>query len=164
MSLLPDPLHPAVVHFPIALTLVALLLEVLARSRRLRALEAGALALTVLAAVAAVVAVLTGNAAHDAAVIPPDARGLVHTHEEIGEFAMWWLLGVAAVRSLLAWRGWFTGWRPWAYLVLVTVAACLVGYNGYLGGRMVFDHGVGTAPVEQHGAVVERTAPVKVTA
>jgi uncharacterized membrane protein len=25
----------------------------------------------------------------------------------------------------------------------------LVGYNGWLGGRIVFDHGVGTAPVQR---------------
>jgi hypothetical protein len=25
-----------------------------------------------------------------------------------------------------------------------------VGYNGYLGGKVVFDHGLGTAPVQRH--------------
>lgn len=151
MSWIPDPLHPAVVHFAIALTFAALLLEMLARHPRLRSLQAGGLVLVVLAALAAMVAVVTGRAEGLAAVVPEGARSLVETHEEIGETAMWWLLGVAALRVLLgAWRR-YTGWRPWAFLLLATVGACLVGYNGWLGGRMVFDHGVGTAPV-QHGS------------
>jgi uncharacterized membrane protein len=152
VSWIPDPLHPAVVHFPIALSLVALLLAVLARNRRLRGLEPGALALVVLAALAAVVAVLTGHAAHDEAIVPAGARGLIASHEEVGELAMWWLLGVAAVRVLLAWRGWYSSWRSWAYVLLLAVAAGMVSYNGYLGGKMVYDHGVGTAPVQRQGA------------
>jgi uncharacterized membrane protein len=149
MGLLPDPLHPAIVHFPIALSLVALLFEVLARHPRARALEPSAAVMMALAALGSVAAVLSGNAAHDEAVVPSAVVPLIERHEEIGEIAMWLLLAVAAVRLALTWRGWFKGIVPWAYLALAAAAAGVVGYNGYLGGKMVFDHGLGTAPVQR---------------
>jgi uncharacterized membrane protein len=149
MGLLPDPVHPAIIHFPIALSLVAILFEFLARHPRARRLEPSAALLMVLAALGSVAAVLSGQAAHDEAVVPPAVVPLIERHEQIGEIAMWLLLVVAAVRLVLAWRGWFTGIVPWAYLALAAAAAGVVGYNGYLGGKMVFDHGLGTAPVQR---------------
>jgi len=140
MSLLPDPLHPAIIHFPIVLSLVALLLELLARHPRARTLESAAGLLFVLAALGGVAAVLSGQAA----VAP-----LIASHEEVGELAMWLLLAVAAVRVLLGWRGWLRGVVPWAFLLFAAAAAGVVAYNGYLGGKMVFDHGLGTAPVQR---------------
>jgi uncharacterized membrane protein len=154
MGFLPSPLHPAVVHFPIVLSLVAVALELLARHRRLRALAGAAGLLMVLAALSSVAAVLTGNAAHDDAVIPTAAAALVARHENIGEIAMWLLLGLAAARVVTAWRGWFRGVVVWGYLTVAVVAATLVGFNGYLGGEMVFRHGVGTAPVQRRQTLV----------
>ena len=149
MSFLPDPLHPAIIHFPIVLSLVALLFELLARHPKARTLEGAAGLLFVLAALGAVAAVLSGQAARDEAVVPAAVVPLLNRHEDVGELAMWLLLGVAAVRLLLAWRGWFRGVVPWVFLLAAAAAAGAVGYNGYLGGRMVFDHGLGTAPVQR---------------
>ena len=150
MSMLPDPLHPAVVHFPIVLSLVALLFELVARHPRARALGAPAGLLLALAALGAVAAVITGNAAHDDAVVPAGVAGLLERHQDVGETAMWLLLAAALVRLALARKGWLRGWFAWAFIISLAVVAALVGYNGYLGGRMVFDHGVGTAPVQRH--------------
>ncbi len=147
---MPDPLHPAIIHFPIVLSLIALLFEVLARHPRARSLEGAAGFLFVLAALGSVAAVLSGQAARDEAVVPPTVLPLINRHEDLGELAMWLLLAVAVVRLLLAWRGWFKGVVPWVFLLLAAVAAGAVGYNGYLGGKMVFDHGLGTAPVQRH--------------
>jgi uncharacterized membrane protein len=149
MGFLPDPLHPAIIHFPIALSLVAILFEFLARHPRVRGLEPSAALLMALAALGSVAAVLSGQAAHDEAVVPAAVVPIIERHEELGELAMWLLLAVAAVRLVLGWRGWFKGIVPWAYLALAAVAAGVVGYNGYLGGKMVFDHGLGTAPVQR---------------
>jgi uncharacterized membrane protein len=149
MDFLPDPLHPAVVHFPIALALVALLLETLARHPRGRALEPAAAVLIVLAALGAVVAVVTGDLAHDDAVVPPAARGLIDRHEDLGTIAMWALVVLAIARLVLARLGRHRGAAAWIYLVLLAGAAGAVGYNGHLGGQVVFRHGVGTDPVQR---------------
>ncbi len=149
MGWLPDPVHPAIVHFPIALSLVAFLLDLVSRHRRARGLEAGGAVLMVLAALGSVAAVVTGNAAHDEAVVPAAAAALVARHETVGELAMWLLLAVAAVRVALALKGWFRGRVAWIYLAAALAVAGTVGYNGYLGGKMVFDHGLGTGPVQR---------------
>lgn len=149
MGFLPDPLHPAVIHFPIALAAVAFLFDLIARHPKARQLEGAALVLVVLAALGGVAATTTGNLAEEEAVVPAAAAALLEEHEELGERAMWLLIATAAVRLVLAWRRLFRGWLPWAYLLLAAAAASTVGYNGHLGGQLVFRHGVGTAPVQR---------------
>jgi uncharacterized membrane protein len=159
MGFLPDPLHPAIVHFPIALSLVAVLLELVARHPRGRALEGSAGVLMVLAALGSVAAVLSGNAAHDDVVVPRAAATLIALHRQVGTLAMWLLLALAAIRVGLAWKGWFHGLVPWLFIAAAVAAAGTVGYNGYLGGKMVFDHGLGTAPVQRSVATGGGAAP-----
>jgi uncharacterized membrane protein len=157
MDFLPDPLHPAVVHFPIALALVALLFEAALRHPRGRALEPAAVILIVLAALGAVATVVTGNLAHDAAAVPSAARGLIERHEDLGTIAMWALVVLASARLVLARLGRHRGAAAWLYLVLLAGAAGAVGYNGHLGGQVVFRHGVGTDPIQR--STVPTAAP-----
>lgn len=159
MSFLPDPLHPALVHFPIALSLLALGFELVARHPRARHWSDGAIALWLAAALGAVAAVLTGNAAHDDAVVPAAARALVARHQELAELAMWLLLALAAARLVLAFKGWFRGALAWLVIIVAAGLAGLVGYVGHLGGQMVFKHGVGTAPVQRGLVISAPTVP-----
>ena len=152
MSWLPDPLHPAIVHFPIALSLVAVLIELAARHRRARSLEGAAAVIVSLAALGSVAAVLSGNAARDEAVAPAAAAAMLARHGDVGEIAMWLLLVLAATRIALARLGWYRGVVPWVYIAGAAIVAGVVSYNGYLGGRMVFEHGLGTAPVQRGSA------------
>jgi uncharacterized membrane protein len=149
MGFLPEPLHPAVIHFPIALTMVALLLDLVSRHPRARSLEPGGALLMVLAALGGIAATLTGQVAEEDAVVPRAAKALLERHEELGEIAMWVLIAVALVRLVLAWRGAFRGVLAWLYLVLALGTAAAVGYQGYIGGELVFRYGVGTAPVQR---------------
>ncbi len=146
MSVLPDPLHPAVVHFPIALTFVALLFEALSRTGRWRSLEGAAVFLVVLAAMGSVPAFVTGKLAHEEAVVSPEVRQLLEQHESLGVSVMVGLLLLAGARLVLAWADRHHGWPAWLYLGVLALAAALVAYQAHLGGRLVYDHGVGTAP------------------
>ena len=149
MSFLPDPLHPAFVHFPIVLVAVSLLFDALARHPRARALEAAGGVLMGLAALGGIAATLTGQLAEEEAVVPRAARALLERHEELGELLLWVLIAVALVRLALAWRGAFKGLLAWAYLAIAVAAFALVSYQGALGGELVYRHGVGTAPVQR---------------
>lgn len=146
MSVLPDPLHPALVHFPIALTFVAFLFEALSRTRRWRSLADAAVFLIVLAALGSVVAFVTGKLAHQEAVVPPAGRQLLEQHESLGVWVMVGLLLLAGARLGLARAGRQHGWPAWLYLGALALAAALVAYQAHLGGLLVYDHGVGTAP------------------
>ncbi len=147
MSFLPDPLHPAVVHFPVALTFVALLFEVASRVPRWRTLESGSLVLIVLAALGTVAGVVTGHLAHEEAVVPAEARALLEQHEELGLLLGWGLPLLAVARAWLARAGRRYGPLGLLYLALLGVVCGAMAYQGHLGGRLVYDHGVGTAPL-----------------
>ncbi|MEP0774589.1 MAG: DUF2231 domain-containing protein [Acidobacteriota bacterium] len=146
MSVLPDPLHPALVHFPIALIFVALLFEALSRTRRWRALDSAAVFLIVLAAVGSVAAFVTGKLAYEEVVVPPAGRQLLEQHESFGVLVMVGMLLLAGARLLLARGDRHSGPLNWLYLGVLALAAALVTYQAHLGGRLVYDHGVGTAP------------------
>ncbi|MGC8915676.1 MAG: DUF2231 domain-containing protein [Thermoanaerobaculum sp.] len=143
---LPEPVHPAVVHFVVALTLVAVLFELLTWHPKLRHLNAAVPLLLALAALSGVAAVLSGEAAHDEAVIPQAAKALMEQHEELGEKVMVGLI-VLAVLRLVLWRlERFALWVRVLWLVFFLALAGAVAYNGKLGGELVFRYGVGTAP------------------
>ncbi len=147
MSFLPDPLHPAVVHFPVALTFVALLFEAASRAPRWRALETASLVLIVLAALGAVGGVVTGKLAHEEAVVPVEARALVEQHDQLGLLVTGGLLLLAVARALLARGCRQQGPGGLLYLALLCVVCGVMSYQGHLGGRLVYEHGVGTAPL-----------------
>lgn len=144
MDWLPDPLHPAIVHFPIALAAAALLFDLWARVRR-GAGSACATALLALAAVGSVAAVLSGQAAYGDAVVPRSAQAAVDRHEQMGEAVMFALLGLLGARAVAAWRRWRHPVLAWVLTLLLAVVVGLVGLTGHLGGQLVFRHGVGVS-------------------
>jgi len=82
-----DGLHPLIVHFPVALLLVApvlVLLALVVRGHR-RGLLLAALALMVLGTVASWVAVSTGEAAGKLADRSPEVNAVLEHHEELAE-------------------------------------------------------------------------------
>lgn len=150
--MLPQPLHPAIVHFPIVLAvllppaaLVALL--VLRRGRSARSVWAVPLALAAGLALSSWVAVESGEAEEDRAeaVVPRDA---IHEHEERAEQFIAFsvvLFGVAAA-------GMLGGTPGRAARAVATVGALVLlplGWRvGSSGGDLVYTHGAASAYVD----------------
>lgn len=150
--MLPEPLHPAIVHFPIVLTL---LLPIFAAGalwairRGARPLRAWAIPLALAAALAgsAWLAVETGDAQEDRVegVVTED---VLHAHEEAGERFL-----VLSGVLLLVMGGGLVGGRLGSASRLVgtlgaaalVVAAVQVGDAG---GKLVYQHGAAAAYVE----------------
>jgi len=132
-------LHPVLVHFPIALLLAALVLE-LFRPRRDGPNEAG-FACLVLGTLGALAAAGSGwlFAAHDS----PGMPDVLFRHR-------WSGVGAAAgacATLLSAWR-----WRRGAGAARPTrlglvLTAALVGFSGHLGGTMVYGEGFALEPL-----------------
>ncbi len=147
--MLPDPLHPAVVHFPIAFAyllplaaLVALLWG--ARARAARAAWWPVAALMVFTLVAGIVAVRSGGATEDR-VEKFVARNLIHDHEERAEGFMilaWVGLALAAAGFL---KGRLGAAGRWAFLTAALLMAAQVTWTGKLGGALVYEHGAASA-------------------
>ena len=138
-------LHPPAVHFAIALPLFALLLEGLYHIKGRKPDEVEFFTL-LLASGAVITASTTGYIAHESMEdlpISQQALELLHTHETIGLI----LAGVFALMFLLRF---IYAFKPvpmihhlYVLLLLTGVAGLL--YQGNLGGKLVYDFGLGVS-------------------
>ena len=97
------PIHPMVVHFPIALLITSVVFDLLAtRWRRESFQEAGFY--TLLAGLlGAVVAVVTGAMAEEAAEGKGIPESVLEIHEALGYATLLFFIGLLALRLLMRW-------------------------------------------------------------
>jgi uncharacterized membrane protein len=148
-----DGLHPLVIHFPIALLMVAPLLVLfgLIRGNTSSGLSLAALGLMVLGTISAWVAVSTGESAGELAERLPGVEVVLERHEELAEltrslftvltgiFAVIVVLPMVLKRELpfaanLALNG--------AFLLLYTGSMVVLVNTAHEGGRLVHEFGV----------------------
>ncbi|MBI4179019.1 DUF2231 domain-containing protein [bacterium] len=128
-------IHPAAVHFPIALLLTGWL--ACAVSRRAEWLPNAASWLLWLGTAAAWAALGLGLLAEETAPHVPPAWRTINLHETLA----WWTAGVFTVLSLWRWR--LGRRREGIFLVLWLAAGGLLIATAYEGGELVFTHGMG---------------------
>ena len=147
-------LHPAVVHFPIALGVIgaaALLAYAILRKEWLRWF--GPILLT-LALAGAGAAYFSGESAHDRAESAGVPRAEISRHEETAI----WGIGVLALATLLGWASAGVRRGAWMAAPVALIAAGIILWAGHLGGRLVFIYGAGhvkqsdVKPIPQPGA------------
>lgn len=144
-------IHPFVDHFTVAILILAVVTDLLASlfSTRLW-LRYAALAMIIVAAGAAWGSSVTGGWEADKVWKAVKANGgpafaILQRHAELGEDILPWAVLVLAVwRIGIQFLGFMAGSRA-LYLLLAVLALIAVSYQGYLGGEMVYDYGVGTA-------------------
>lgn len=155
--MLPDPLHPAVVHFPIVLAVLLPIFAVgalIAIHRGVPVMKVWALPLALAAVLAgfAWLAVETGENEEDRveAVV---AEAPLHDHEEAGER----LLLFSVVVLLVAAGGLYHGTAGAAARYVATLGAFAALYAGVqagqLGGELVYEHNAGSAYVSRGAAL-----------
>lgn len=147
--MLPDPLHPAVVHFPIVLTILLPLFALgalwgIRRGSRPRMAWALPLAVSAALAASALAAVRTGEAQEEKVEDVVGERAL-HEHEEAAErFQV--LAGVLLLVAATGLAGGRVGtagrWLTVAGSVGVALAGVQVGSSG---GELVYEHGAASA-------------------
>ncbi len=147
--MLPDPLHPALVHFPIVLALLAPLLA----GGFFWAIQTGRLPARAWLAVIALQAVIFGSAWFTAETGEEEEERVervvredpIEEHEEAAEWFIW----IAGLTLPIAGAGIFagspgTGARALA-VVGTLVAAAAVAQVGHTGGELVYKHGAAVA-------------------
>lgn len=155
LTALPN-LHPAVVHFPIAFAIGALLVDLVSLfARRHVWLDRCAAVMAALAAVGAGGAYLAGRAAADSVgILAPAAEATLGRHSDLG---LWALLVLSAAAIARVWASVRHGDNPVARvspmramgMVLLAVGSGLVVVTADHGGALVFRHGVAVdAPSE----------------
>jgi len=156
-------LHPAVVHFPIALLSLAVGLDVLALLLRRPAwLDRAIAGLFLLGALAAGAAFLTGQAAEDGLRdLPPAVEPLVARHADAARWTAITFAVLGIVRAALAWRRRHEAvLRPgalWIATIVGTVGGlALLVTTADRGGALVFRHGIA---VTQPASLASTAAP-----
>jgi uncharacterized membrane protein len=146
-------LHPLIVHFPVALLLIAPLLVVLSivlKKQRI-GLAVSALVLMVLGTAAAFVAVSTGNLAGELAERTPQISATLERHESLAEttrtvFALLTVMFVVMFGApLVRRREWSNGLYvalSTVFLVFYAAGTVTLVNTAHLGGQLVHRYGV----------------------
>jgi len=160
-TMLPNPLHPAVVHFPIVLMFLLPIITGAALWRLHDGARRRSWGLVVLTAAAVTgsgwFATRTGNTQEEF-VEDVVAEQPIHDHEEAGDtfvLVSWIVLGIAVV-------GAFPGLAGRAGRALTLAGALALVYFGWrtgdLGGKLAYQHGAAAAYVTDSATVTARPA------
>ena len=136
-----ESLHPLVVHFPIALLLSALALDILALALKRPPIHRIALWNLCLGTIGAAVAVLTGLRAEDVAKHSFEIWKIMNVHERLGITTL--ILGIMVAGFRLGKRDRLTPRARALTMAVMLIMAATLGTGAYLGGRMVYEFGVG---------------------
>ena len=145
-------MHPSVVHFPIALFLTAVLLDVACMLRRRATwLDRAAVTLHGLSVLGAGLAIWTGKlAAGEVGNVPPEVETSIGEHSDRAFFALIGFIGVFLLRFESFWRDRAESKvslppiRLVALFVEIAVVWLLVE-TAHRGGLLVYQYGVGVS-------------------
>lgn len=136
-------LHPAAVHFSVALLVLGGLGESYGILTRRLVLERWSGTLVVLGTLSLFPTIVTGFLAENTLSPSEGVAPLLALHERNG------LIVLGAFLLLALWKAWGGGAVPrsqrLAYAIALLVAVGLVAYGAFLGGRMVYGWGLGVA-------------------
>ncbi|GGJ10536.1 hypothetical protein GCM10010885_19680 [Alicyclobacillus cellulosilyticus] len=145
VHLFPPTIHPMVVHFTIAITYLAALAGFAGLIRRKERTWAQAFwVLLWLGILATLAAGLAGVVSESYVQVPYKIESMLHHHKQYGELTGV-LLVLAAIVQWFAQRR--SGRISWLAFLLTVAAVVTVSIAGYLGGDMVYDHGLGVHTV-----------------
>ena len=158
------PLHPAIVHFPIALVVTSILFDLLGRGFNKESLRGAAFWCLLGALLGGAAAAASGYFDYSRDALGDTTR-YVQFHMYVG------LVLIASVIALTVWR-----WRifaranttPILYLLVALLVAGLTLFQGWYGGEMVSSQGVGVAatskgtePAASGKERLDKVTPVK---
>lgn len=141
------PVHPAIVHYPIALVTLSVVADLFGFIFESPSLEHAGWWALLGAAIGAAAALIAGLFDMHREKLQPAAHQRVHTHMKVG-LTLFVLLAVLTI-----WR-----WSIYAgvservgrlYLTAAVLVLALTFFQAWLGGELVFTEGVGVAPSGQ---------------
>ena len=141
-------IHPLLVHFPIALLTTAVLVDLVGLALRgNRSLRNTATLLCVLGTITALAAYATGRAASQTVRLPGMAHAVLSAHWDWAFRTVCFFGVLSVLRLVFVWPGREGDARA---RIAVLALAGLVGVGllyetGDRGGRLVYEHGVGSA-------------------
>ncbi|MBO6495522.1 MULTISPECIES: DUF2231 domain-containing protein [Roseivirga] len=149
MDFIPDwapNLHPMIIHFPIALWMLAVLFDFSLVFRTKEWLRRAAIWMYVIGAISALAAFLSGSQAIDLVSVPMQGEVTASKHSDWAHYTLYYLGGYALLRLFIFWQR--LDKKKWVLILLFILGATgmvLVAKTADLGGKLVYKYGVGTA-------------------
>ena len=138
------PLHPQIVHFPIALITVSFIFDlvgIIFDSKKWT--QFGGILLS-LAVVSSLIALLTGQSSEQSLKPMSDIlHEAVEEHEGMATQVFFFFLIIGILRGWLQLKGRFNSWKQWSYVILAGAGVLLILRVGHLCGTLVYKHGAG---------------------
>lgn len=147
-------LHAALNDLPPALLLVSVLFDLLGAFLKRESLKAAGFWTLVVGVLGTGAAILSGLLAEDATPHGAEAHAVMETHETLA-FIVLGLFGVLALWRIVRKGVWSEKEQPIA-LTAGVIGVALLTYAAMLGGRLVFEHGVGIPTPALQAATQER--------
>ncbi|MFO7446820.1 MAG: DUF2231 domain-containing protein [Ignavibacteriaceae bacterium] len=141
--------HPRIVHFAVALLFIYPLLELIGVLFKRDFFSKAAYLLLSFGVLAALGAVLTGEQAHEVAMIWEEKGAImpfkaINEHRDWANITLWYFAGVLVLRTFFVIRKKFIGYIRYIFVVLALIGVYFVFETGDHGGQLVYKHGVGT--------------------
>lgn len=137
------PIHPMLVHFPIALLSAAVLFDFIALRWRPEEARTVSLYTLVLGLAGAAVSVVSGALEEEVVEHSGVPEFILEVHEKLG-FAVFWIFAGLLGLRLAEWLG-IMKTRPVASLTVGIVGVLVLFVASYYGGSLVYDYGAGVA-------------------
>lgn len=136
-------LHPMIVHFPIALLIIAFLADLAGITLKREFFSRMGLILMVLGTLGVVAAYLSGDFAADGLTEAGPLKLAIEDHEGAAVLTLWIMVITTIVRlGMVAFRK-YSGMVRWIPLALFLVGVASMARTGYYGGELVFKHAAG---------------------
>lgn len=134
-------IHPQVVHFPIAILLVAGGFYLVSIFHQERQYHWFAYLLHGIGVVSSALAVLSGRWGSNGINIPSTARSIMNQHEWLAYGVLWGFALLWIWQYLRQNR--MNKNEKVGFLVVFGLVAMMLAYSSHLGGTMVYDYGIG---------------------
>ena len=149
-------LHAALNDLPPVLLPISVLFDLLGAFLKRESLKAAGFWTLVIGVAGSGLAIISGLVAEDATANGVEARGLMGTHETLAFIAVG-LFAILAIWRLVRKGIWNEKEQPIA-LTAGVIGVALIVVTAMLGGKLVFDHGVGIPTPALQSALQDRTA------
>ena len=135
-------LHAMVVHFPIALLIVAFLFELTGFFYKKEFFQQAAFYLLILGMLGTVLSYLVGNAAGEGIEEGPLSKAM-ELHEQAATILLWLTIITTLIYGSIYFLKFNKSWLRIFGFLLFTGVIGSIARTGYLGGQLVYKHGAG---------------------
>lgn len=143
--------HPMIVHFPIAIIIVAILFDFLSLLIRKQTwLRMSAHALYFLGAIAALVTFFSGRQAADSVIIPTESYPVISEHADLALYTVVFFWIYILLRLILVWKKYDLKFLlGWFFFSLALVGSFILFKTAEHGAELVYKYGLGVQAVQQ---------------